>query len=165
MNALPLEASGSDERKGDQKMHWQYQFDAIVRPYYQEVQKHEPLAHEETPSTGAFRSISQDADGTSYQVHLERGDLLPTLRIIVPGTRASTPPAIFRVQLTPHAQLTERFTRMLHVQGSAAFQELYLAWHASLAVVLGDLMKLLFWKGNLDDFQFPSEITVVQEHS
>jgi len=101
---------------------------------------------------------SPDHDGDFYrQDIIER---TPELRIMIPVHKGNTKMDIYLVRLSNQLPLKPFFTSMALYEGSAAFEHGREATLQHLLYAVAEMMKQLFWAGDLQYMRFPKEIEV-----
>ena len=114
-------------------------------------------ADDSVPEISIFQS-SRDHYGVFYRLDII--DSLPQLRIILPVDYGALKMEVYLVRITPHSSLHTSFAGMTSYRGSASFEQGRDATLQHLLYAVAEMMKQLFWAGNLDSMAFPSEIEV-----
>lgn len=109
------------------------------------------------PEVSIFQS-SRDHYGVFYRLDII--DQVPQLRIIVPIDNGPLKMEVYLVQLSKQLPLNTLFAAVASYTGSPAFERGREATLQHLLYAVAELMKQLFWSGDLDSLEFPSEITV-----
>ena len=121
---------------------------------------HDPRAyHQEDslPEISIFQS-SRDHYGVFYR--LDVIDQTPQLRIIVPIDNGPLKMEVYLVQMSSRLPLNSWFAGVSTHQGSAAFERGREAALQHLLYAAAEMMKQLFWSGDLDSMSFPAELDV-----
>ena len=117
--------------------------------------------HEEyeqsVPELSIFQA-SRDHYGVTYRLDII--DRLPQLRIMVPIEHGALKMEMYLVRLSEDIPLNVWFAGMAKYQGSPAFERAREASLQHLLYAVAELMKQLFWSGDIEDMSFPSEIEV-----
>lgn len=114
--------------------------------------------HEAIPEVSIFQS-SRDHYGVFYRLDIiERR---PELRIMVPVDKGEAKVDIYLVRLSERTPLNTAFERMGQYEGSAAYEHGREAALQHLLYGVAEMMKQLFWAGDLQRMIFPSEIEVL----
>lgn len=101
---------------------------------------------------------SREHYGVFYRLDLV--DNLPQLRIFAPEDEGPLKMRCYLVRAAPATPLREWFLTSRAHQGSQAYEDARDAAHQHLLFAAGELMKRLFWTGEIDTMRFPPEITV-----
>jgi hypothetical protein len=109
------------------------------------------------PEVSLFQS-SQDQYGIFYRLDLVQR--LPHLRVIVPTDSGSAKMELYLVRLTTGNPLPACLSDLSDYHGSAAFERGREAADQHLLYALAEIMKQLFWSGDLERMCFPPEIEV-----
>jgi len=109
------------------------------------------------PEVSIFQS-SRDHYGVFYR--LDMIDQTPQLRIIVPIDNGPLKMEIYLVQMSKQLPLNDWFAGVASHTGSSAFERGREAALQHLLYAVAEMMKQLFWSGDLDSMTFPSEIDV-----
>lgn len=114
--------------------------------------------HEDSlPEVSIFQS-SRDHYGVFYRLDII--DQTPQLRIIVPIDNGPLKMEIYLVQMSAQLPLNDWFAGISSHAGSAAFERGREAALQHLLYAVAEMMKQLFWAGDLDGMTFPPEIDV-----
>jgi len=117
-----------------------------------------PYNHEDSlPEVSIFQS-SRDHYGVFYR--LDISDQTPQLRIIVPVDDGPLKMEIYLVQMSNYLPLNHWFAGVASHQGSPAFERGREASLQHLLYAVAEMLKQLFWSGDLDSMSFPAEIDV-----
>ncbi|QBD79610.1 hypothetical protein EPA93_27985 [Ktedonosporobacter rubrisoli] len=109
------------------------------------------------PEISIFQA-SRDHYGVFYRLDII--DCKPELRIMVPVDKGDTKMDIYLVQLSEHMPLNTCFAEMSVYEGSAAYEHGREAALQHLLYASAEMMKQLFWSGDLQSLNFPPEIVV-----
>jgi hypothetical protein len=109
------------------------------------------------PEVSIFQA-SRDHYGVSYRLDII--DDLPQLRIMVPIEHGALKMEMYLVRLSERMPLNAWFSSMAHHQGSPAFERAREASLQHLLYAVAEMMKQLFWSGDMDSMSFPPEIDV-----
>jgi hypothetical protein len=103
---------------------------------------------------------SREHYGVFYRVDLTQG--VPHLRIYMPEDEGTLKMRCYLVRAAHNTPLHEWFLTARAHEGSPAFEEARDSAQQHLLFAAGELMKRLFWSGDVDTMQFPLEIAVVR---
>ncbi len=124
----------------------------------------ESAAHEQnegdentTPEISIFQS-SRDHYGVFYRLDIIES--MPQLRIMVPVEHGAIKMEMYLVRLSASAALHSPFASIASYHGSAAFEHSREATLQHFLYAAAEMMKQLFWAGDLDSMTFPPEIDV-----
>ena len=109
------------------------------------------------PEISIFQS-SRDHYGVFYRLDII--DQLPQLRVMLPVEYGALKMEMYLVRISPRTPLHSSFAGMTTYHGSAPFEQGRDASLQHLLYAVAEMMKQLFWAGNLDNMTFPSEIEV-----
>ncbi|HEU5380577.1 MAG TPA: hypothetical protein VFV38_34570 [Ktedonobacteraceae bacterium] len=109
------------------------------------------------PEVSIFQS-SRDHYGVFYRLDII--DSTPQLRIIVPIDNGPLKMEVYLVQMSSCIPLNTWFAGVASHEGSPAFERGREAALQHLLYAVAEMMKQLFWSGELDSMTFPSEIDV-----
>lgn len=114
--------------------------------------------HEDSlPEVSIFQS-SRDHYGVFYRLDII--DHVPQLRVIVPIDNGPLKMEIYLVQMSEQLPLNNWFAGISSHAGSPAFERGREAALQHLLYAVAEMMKQLFWTGDLDSMTFPPEIDV-----
>lgn len=117
-----------------------------------------PYNHEDSlPEVSIFQS-SRDHYGVFYRLDII--DQTPQLRIIVPVDNGPLKMEVYLVQMSECLPLNNWFAGVASHQGSSAFERGREATLQHLLYAVAEMLKQLFWSGDLDSMSFPAEIAV-----
>jgi hypothetical protein len=109
------------------------------------------------PEISIFQS-SRDHYGVFYRLDII--DQLPQLRVIIPVEYGALKMEMYLVRISQRTPLHNSFAGMTTYHGSAPFEQGRDAALQHLLYAVAEMMKQLFWAGNLDSMTFPPEIEV-----
>jgi len=109
------------------------------------------------PEVSIFQS-SRDHYGVFYRLDII--DQLPQLRIMVPVENGALKVEIYLVRLSTETPLPRWFTGIASYHGSPVFEHGREGTLQHLLYAVAEMMKQLFWSGDLDSMHFPPEIDV-----
>lgn len=105
-----------------------------------------------------IHQASRDHYGVFYRLDLI--EQKPELRIMVPVERGEIKTDIYLVRLSDLTPLNACFVEMSAYEGSAAYEQGREATLQHLLYATAEMMKQLFWAGDLQARKFPPEIEV-----
>lgn len=103
---------------------------------------------------------SREHYGVFYRLDLADG--LPQLRIFLPDDEEGVKMRCYFVRAAPQTPLHGWFTSAREHEGSQAFEDARDSAQQHLLFAVGELMKRLFWGGDVEQMRFPDEIQVVR---
>src|SRR5579883_2930685 len=109
------------------------------------------------PEISIFQA-SRDHYGVFYRLDII--DQLPELRIMIPVDKGNTKMDIYLVRLSNRSPMNSCFMNMATYEGSAAYEHGREAALQHLLYAVAEMMKQLFWAGDLQSMNFPAEIEV-----
>lgn len=109
------------------------------------------------PEVSIFQS-SREHYGVFYR--LDMIDSLPELRVMIPVEKGDTKMDLYLVRLSERTSLNTGFSVLSMYQGSAAYEHGREATCQHLLYAIAEMMKQLFWSGDLARMHFPAEIEV-----
>jgi hypothetical protein len=109
------------------------------------------------PEISIFQS-SRDHYGVFYRLDIIES--MPQLRIMVPVEHGALKMEMYLVRLNSQATLHSPFASIVAYHGSMAFERSREASLQHLLYAAAEMMKQLFWAGDLDSMTFPPEIEV-----
>jgi hypothetical protein len=125
----------------------------------QELEVDAPIATE----MAIFQS-SRNHYGTFYRLDLVEGS--PHLRVLIPTDHGKTKVELYLVRLLTDTSDTHMFGTLVSAffayQGSEAFERVRESVEQQMLQAVGEIMKHLFWNGDLAELTFPSEIHVTR---
>ena len=117
--------------------------------------------HTEAEDVADFVLLHASARHPGINYRLELVGATPHLYVFIPADEGLCRLHIYHVLLADDAFLAHLFALyMAHQGGSPAFQEVEGACTYQLFLALAEIMKALFWKGDLAEVRFPTEIEV-----
>jgi hypothetical protein len=109
------------------------------------------------PEISIFQA-SRDHYGVFYRLDIiERK---PELRIMVPNDRGDAKMDIYLVRLSEQTPFNRSMGEMGEYEGSAAYEHNRETSLQHVLYAVAEMMKLLFWSGDLQHMTFPAEIEV-----
>jgi hypothetical protein len=109
------------------------------------------------PEVSIFQS-SRDHYGVFYRLDIV--DQVPQLRIMMPVEDGALKVEMYLVRLSMNTPLHTWFTVIASYHGSSAFERGREGTLQHLLYAVAEMMKQLFWSGDLSSMAFPSEIDV-----
>lgn len=109
------------------------------------------------PEVSIFQS-SRDHYGVFYRLDII--DAVPQLRIIVPVDNGPLKMEVYLVKMSEALPLNTWFAHITSHSGSPAFEHGREATLQHLLYAAAEMMKQLFWSGDMDSLTFPAEIDV-----
>ncbi|HZO73726.1 MAG TPA: hypothetical protein VFB60_16105 [Ktedonobacteraceae bacterium] len=109
------------------------------------------------PEVSIFQA-SRDHYGVFYRLDII--DQKPELRVMVPVDKGDAKMDIYLVRLNERTPVNPFFVAMSMYQGSAAYEHGQEAALQHLLYAVAEMMKQLFWAGDLQSMTFPAEIEV-----
>lgn len=103
---------------------------------------------------------SREHYGVFYRLDLVCG--VPQLRIFMPEDEGMLKMRCYLVRAAGGTPLHQWFLTSRAHQGSQAYEDARDAAHQHLLFAAGELMKRLFWTGEVEEMCFPQEISVVR---
>jgi hypothetical protein len=125
----------------------------MEHPTYHHSQENE----DSLPEVSIFQS-SRDHYGVFYRLDII--DQTPQLRIIVPIDNGPLKMEVYLVKMSESLPVNTWFAGITSYSGSTAFEREREAALQHLLYAVAELMKQLFWSGDLDGMTFPPEIEV-----
>ncbi len=119
--------------------------------------KHEQYDENSIPEVSIFQA-SRDHYGVFYRLDII--EQTPQLRIIVPVENGTLKMEIYLVRMSEQSPLNDWFSSLAIYQGSPAFERTREAAEQHLLYAVAEIMKQLFWAGDLGSMRFPPEIDV-----
>jgi hypothetical protein len=111
------------------------------------------------PEVSLFQT-SREHYGVFYRLDL--AESLPQLRVFIPDDLGTLKMRCYLVRAAPDTPLHDWFVRARTHNGSPAYQDARDVAQQHLLFATGELMKRLFWGGDLEHMAFPSEIEVLR---
>ena len=124
-----------------------------------EMEYAEPERHDENsvPEVSIFQS-SRDHYGVFYRLDIV--DQMPQLRVMMPVEDGAMKMEMYLVRLSMNTPLHTWFTGIASYHGSVAFERGREGTLQHLLYAVAEMMKQLFWSGDLYSMAFPTEIDV-----
>jgi hypothetical protein len=113
------------------------------------------------PEVSIFQA-SRDHYGVFYRLDLI--DNTPELRIMLPSDRGATRTDIYLVRPASHMPVLSFFQNMGNYQGSNTYEDGRDAALQHLLYATAEMLKQLFWSGDLENMHFCDEIEVFALH-
>lgn len=124
----------------------------MEHPTYHHSQDEDSL-----PEVSIFQS-SREHYGVFYRLDII--EQIPQLRIIVPIDNGPLKMEVYLVKASDSLPLNTWFSGITAHSGSSAFEHGREATLQHLLYAVAEMMKQLFWAGDLDGMTFPAEIEV-----
>ena len=128
----------------------------VEMDYAEREHPEQPNEHS-IPEVSIFQS-SRDHYGVFYRLDII--DNAPQLRIMVPIENGLLKVEIYLVRFSRQAPFHSWFSGIAGYRGSSAFEHGREAALQHQLYAAAEMMKQLFWSGDLDSMSFPSEIDV-----
>ena len=112
------------------------------------------------PSEVSLFQTSREHYGVFYRLDLSNG--LPHLRIYLPDDDGYLKIRCYLVRAALTTPLHEWFVSTRVHKGSGAYEDMRDTAQQHLLFAAGELMKRLFWAGNVEEMRFPPEIEVLR---
>ena len=109
------------------------------------------------PEVSIFQA-SRDHYGVFYRLDIV--DQKPELRIMIPVDKGEARMDIYLVRLSERTSLNRSFGAFSDYEGSAAYEHGREAALQHLLYAVAEMMKQLFWSGDVQTMSFPHEIEV-----
>jgi hypothetical protein len=119
--------------------------------------EHQHSQEDSPPEVSIFQS-SRDHYGVFYRLDII--DQVPQLRIIVPIDTGPLKMEVYLVKMSSSLPLNTWFAGLTSHAGSPAFVNGREAALQHLLYAVAEMMKQLFWSGDLESMAFPPEIDV-----
>ncbi len=111
------------------------------------------------PEISIFQA-SRDHYGVFYRLDIIEQE--PQLRIIVPVETGALKMEIYLVRMSRRTGINAWFSGLAAYEGSQAFERGREVSTQHLLYAVAEMMKQLFWAGDLDNMNFPPEIEVTR---
>ena len=118
-----------------------------------------PFDDSSIPEVSIFQA-SRDHYGVFYRLDIIES--MPQLRIMVPVEHGAVKMEMYLVRMSDRMPLNTWFSGTAKFAGSPAFEKGREATLQHLLYAVAELMKQLFWAGDLNAMSFPNEIDVCQ---
>ena len=128
-----------------------------VEMEYAEHDSHAEDSEDSVPEISIFQS-SRDHYGVFYRLDII--DQMPQLRIMVPVEHGVLKMEMYLVRIATSTPLHNSFSGIASYHGSPAFEQGREPALQHLLYAIAEMMKQLFWAGDLDSMTFPPEIDV-----
>src|SRR5438067_7675445 len=122
-----------------------------------EYAEHEQHDENSVPDISIFQA-SRDHYGVFYRLDII--DAMPQLRVMIPVEQGAVKMEMYLVRISSRLPLNAWFAGVASYQGSSAFEKGREAALQHLLYAVAEMMKQLFWSGNLHTMSFPPEIDV-----
>ena len=109
------------------------------------------------PEVSIFQA-SRDHYGVFYRLDII--DSQPELRVLIPVERGAVKMDVYLVRLSERMPLTIGFAELASYQGSNVYEHGREATLQHMLYAVAEMMKQLFWSGDLSGMKFPPEIEV-----
>jgi len=110
------------------------------------------------PEISIFQA-SRDHYGVFYRLDIV--DQKPELRIMVPVDKGEARMDIYLVRLSERTPLNTSFSLMSDYEGSTAYEQGREGALQHMLYAVAEMMKQLFWNGDLQSMIFPPELEVI----
>ena len=128
-----------------------------VEMEHPEHDQHDEDSEDSTPEISIFQS-SRDHYGVFYRLDII--DSMPQLRIMVPVEHGPLKMEMYLVRISMATSLHSSFAGVASYHGSSIFEQGRETALQHLLYAIAEMMKQLFWAGDLDSMTFPPEIEV-----
>jgi hypothetical protein len=144
---------------GEDYMNIDEQFEDFLAGLGVEMERPEDrqLNSDAAPEVSVFQA-SRDHYGVFYRLDIV--DRRPELRVMVPVDKGRVKMDIFLVRLSARTPLNGCFNELSLYEGSAAYEHGRDANLQHMLYAVAEMMKQLFWSGDLQYMSFPPEIEV-----
>jgi hypothetical protein len=109
------------------------------------------------PEISIFQA-SRDHYGVFYRLDII--EHRPELRVMVPVDKGDTKMDMYLVRLSQHMPLNAALYGVSNYEGSGAYEQHREAALQHVLYAVAEMMKQLFWSGDMQRMQFPPEIEV-----
>ena len=134
------------------------QFEKFLADLGVEMERPEEQRHSESVPEISIFQASRDHYGVFYRLDII--DRQPELRVMVPVDKGDVKMDIYLVRMNNRMPLNSFFIDMSAYEGSAAYEHGREASLQHLLYACAEMMKQLFWSGDLQRMSFPAEIDV-----
>ena len=134
------------------------QFEQFLAELGVEMEQPEERLHDGAPEISIFQA-SREHYGVFYRLDIINA--APELRIMVPVDTGEAKMDIYLVRLSQLTPLNACFGQMSAYEGSPAYEQGREATLQHLLYAVAEMMKQLFWSGDLESMVFPPEIQVL----
>jgi len=150
---VEMERPGEDEREShERQMRSNEQGEKGEKGEKWELGKNDIL-----PEVSIFQA-SRDHYGVFYRLDII--DAQPELRVLIPVERGAVKMDVYLVRLSERMPLTISFAELSVYQGSNAYEHGRDATLQHMLYAVAEMMKQLFWSGDVANLIFPPEIEV-----
>lgn len=137
------------------------QFESFLADLGVEMERPEDRSYsyesDSAPEVSIFQA-SRDHYGVFYRLDII--DRRPELRIMLPTDKGDTMMDIYLVRLSGISPLSVGFAETTAYEGSPAYEQAREATLQHMLYAVAEMMKLLFWSGDVQRMSFPPEIEV-----
>jgi len=119
--------------------------------------ENDQFSNASVPEVSIFQA-SRDHYGVFYRLDII--DSMPQLRVMVPIEHGAVKMEMYLVRMSARLPLNAWFSGVATYQGSPAFEKGREAALQHLLYAVAEMMKQLFWSGDLNNLSFPPEIDV-----
>jgi len=163
-----LEESEENERETQLRRRQEERNEREPRPRYAYGLHAEALAAEEEDGDTEIAALadlslfqtSREHYGVFYRLDLTHG--VPHLRVYMPEDEGALKMRCYLVRPAQDTPLHEWFIAAREHEGSPAYEEARDSAQQHLLFAAGELMKRLFWSGDIETMCFPDEVAVVR---
>lgn len=134
------------------------QFDHFLAELGVEMEKPEDRYISDATPEITIHQASRDHYGVFYRLDLVNQS--PELRIMVPVEQGPARTNIYLVRLSGLTPLNASFKALAAYEGSSAYEQGRDAALQHMLYAVAEMMKQLFWSGDLHTLRFPAEIEV-----
>ncbi|HCI82225.1 MAG TPA: hypothetical protein DHW02_21335 [Ktedonobacter sp.] len=156
---VEMERPDEDEREQHDKRQWLEKRNGQFRQDGQDMQsvQGDCWSDDILPEVSIFQA-SRDHYGVFYRLDIL--DTQPELRVLMPVERGAVKMDVYLVRLSERMPLTIGFAELGSYQGSNAYEHGREATLQHMLYAVAEMMKQLFWSGDLSSMTFPPEIEV-----
>jgi hypothetical protein len=141
---VEMECSGEDEQERHDSQAW--------------LEKQGERGNDDTVPEVSIFQASRDHYGVFYRLDII--DAQPELRVLIPVERGAVKMDVYLVRLSERMPLTISFAELSVYQGSNAYEHGRDATLQHMLYAVAEMMKQLFWSGDVASLTFPPEIEV-----
>ncbi len=134
------------------------QFEDFLAELGVEMERPDERPYENSIPEITIHQASRDHYGVFYRLDLI--DQKPELRIMIPVDTGPLKMDVYLVRLSNVTPLNASFMQMANYQGSTAYEQGRDATLQHLLYATAEMMKQLFWSGDIQSMTFPQEIQV-----
>jgi hypothetical protein len=128
-----------------------------VEMEYKSQDSREHFDDDSIPEISIFQA-SRDHYGVFYRLDII--DAMPQLRVMVPVEQGAIKMEMYLIRMSSHLPIETWFAAVASYHGSPAFEKGREAALQHLLYAVAEMMKQLFWSGDLNTMTFPPEIDV-----